>query len=312
MPPVAASLVFLAVLALLWPLSGCRPGGPGARWPPGPGPLQRALQRLGWEGAAGPGGSGGVRLPPLFQLAAALPVGWAIGLCRSLEAGVGRRLAAAGLDGVAPRELLRARLGLPLLTLAAFAGPWVRDPGAFTAGIGLAAAALAWLAPEQWLGARVRARRRAVERDLPAVLTTLAVTTEAGLSLTAAMAEVARRRQGALAAEFARALAEVQLGCPQAQALERMAARCAVPDLTLFLAALVQGCEKGGGGVAAGLREQAAAAWAQRRRRAEELAQQASVRLFLPLVLLVFPALLLFLIGPAALTVAQFFLRGQP
>lgn len=173
-------------------------------------------------------------------------------------------------------------------------------------------AALGAFLPDQWLTMQVNRRRRAIQKELPATLSALAIATEAGLVLGGAVAEVGRTRTGVLAAELRWAAEQMSLGIPQAGALEEMAARCEVPELTQVMSTLVQSFEKGSRQVVATLRTQAADAWAARRRKAEELAQQASIKLFLPLLFMVFPALMIFLLGPAAMLVFRSFTQTSP
>lgn len=270
--------------------------------------LRRALAEMGRDPVPRPTG----RLGLLPRLLLRLPV-----------AALGRwlaRLAPAGYRQAVERRLLLARLQDELtfagflqvkaaaaLLLSAYFLLLALRAGGLLWWLTLAMAYLGAFVPDQWLFRQVGRRQRQIGRELPATLSALAITTEAGLLLGTAVAEVGRGRSGVLAEELRWAADQMRLGVPQGAALEAMAARCQVPELTLVIAALVQSFEKGSRQVVATLRSQAAEAWAARRRRAEELAQQASIKLFLPLVLMVFPAIMIFLLGPAVLSLIQFF-----
>lgn len=166
----------------------------------------------------------------------------------------------------------------------------------------LLTAPLWWRVPDIVVSSRADRVRREIARSIPPFLQSLAVMTEAGLNLVPAIQEYAHHGQGPLVAELDRVTAEIRLGIPHAEALVRMADRCQVPDLTMAVSALVNGIERGASGVAAVIRDQAGEVWEKRRATARELAQQASVKLFIPLFLFVLPTLLLFLLGPAVYT----------
>ena len=77
-----------------------------------------------------------------------------------------------------------------------------------------------------------------------------------------------------------------------------MADRCDVPDLTSFVAAIIQ-ADQLGVSLAKVLRIQSEQMRIRRRQRAEELAHQAPIKMMIPLVFLIFPSLFIVLLGPA-------------
>ncbi|MFZ5814869.1 MAG: type II secretion system F family protein, partial [Bacillota bacterium] len=164
---------------------------------------------------------------------------------------------------------------------------------------GLVAALWAFQGPNLEVARKADARRAAVQKELPSFLFTLAVLTEAGLNLLPALDQYCRQSRSVLAEELKGALAEVQLGQSPALAFLNLAQHLDVRDFTFFVGALVQTLEKGTDGLSITLRAQAEAAWDKRRRRAQELGAKASVKLFLPLILFVLPAILAMAAGPA-------------
>ncbi|NPA91031.1 MAG: type II secretion system F family protein, partial [Chloroflexi bacterium] len=98
--------------------------------------------------------------------------------------------------------------------------------------------------------------------------------------------------------EFRRVIAELQMGIPRAEALRRMAQRAGVPELTSFVVILIQS-ERLGASITRVLHAQAEAMRVRRRQRAEEEAHKAPVKMMIPLVLFVFPALFIVIVGPA-------------
>jgi len=139
---------------------------------------------------------------------------------------------------------------------------------------------------------------------LPDALDMLTVCVEAGLGFDAALAQVARNTDGPLAAEFARALQEMQIGKSRGQALRALAERTTVPEARAFVSALVQAGDLGIP-VARVLREQAKEMRVRRRQRAEAKAQQVPVKITFPLILCIFPALLVVVLGPGIINIAH-------
>lgn len=163
----------------------------------------------------------------------------------------------------------------------------------------LLSAPVLYLAPEMVVAARADEYRKEVSKAIPSFLQSLAVLTEAGLNLMPAIEEYAIRVKGPLARELGQVITESRMGVPQTEALMRLAERLEIPELHMVISAVVQGLERGAAGIAAVCREQAKEVWEKRRDSARELGQKASVKLFIPLFLLVLPTLLLFMLGPA-------------
>ncbi len=199
-----------------------------------------------------------------------------------------------------------AAVGLRLACWGAAVGVGAVVVGIVGGGVGLAVGALAGLvvgaSPEVVLARRINTRRTAMARDLPRMLDLLVISVEAGLGLDQALARVVRAVPGRLADEFARLLAEVGAGVPRAEALRGLAARCPVPELRSFALAMVQ-ADAYGVSVGPLLRSQAEEIRTRQRQRIQMQAQKAPVKLLVPMVLCIFPALLVVVAGPALLSV---------
>ncbi|MBQ9726301.1 MAG: type II secretion system F family protein [Kiritimatiellae bacterium] len=220
---------------------------------------------------------------------------------------VASQLAAAGVDGLlAPWEFLSLKLLLPLclgpfcllalhLALRA-AGP---DGARLLPPLGVLALVLLWCRPALWLRAAVRRRKADIVKALPFALDLLTLSVEAGLDFMSALRRCAERPGAAdpLSEELLRVVRETQVGTPRRDALRAFAARAGVPDVRSLVGALVQADELGVS-VGAILRVQAAQIRQRRFERAEKLANEAPVKLLGPLVLFVFPAVFLVLLGP--------------
>ena len=147
-------------------------------------------------------------------------------------------------------------------------------------------------------------RQAKLQLALPDALDMLTVCVEAGLGFDGALAQVARNTDGPLAAEFARLLQEMQIGKSRSQALRALADRTTVPEARTFVSSLVQANDLGIP-VAQVLREQSKEMRVRRRQRAEGKAQQVPVKITFPLILCIFPALLVIVLGPGAIHIAQ-------
>ncbi|MFL6099594.1 MAG: type II secretion system F family protein [Actinomycetales bacterium] len=150
-------------------------------------------------------------------------------------------------------------------------------------------------------------RQEKVRRSLPDAMDMLTVCVEAGLGFDAGLAQVARNAEGPIAGEFARLLREMQLGKTRVEAFQDLAARTTVPELKVFVSALVQS-DRLGIPLAGVLREQAAEMRLKRRQRAEEQAQKVPIKILFPLLLCIFPALFVVVIGPGAIQIAHTFI----
>jgi tight adherence protein C len=169
-------------------------------------------------------------------------------------------------------------------------------------GLGLSALFLVigFMFPDLWLTSRIKARQKSVFRALPDALDLLTICVEAGLGFDAAMAQVNMKWEDELALEFGRVLQEIRLGKLRREALRDMADRLGVSELTSFVAAVIQS-EQLGVSMAKVLRIQSDQMRVRRRQMAEEEAHRAPIKMIFPIGLLIFPSILMVLLGPAAL-----------
>lgn len=160
--------------------------------------------------------------------------------------------------------------------------------------------ALGFYLPVLWLGQKIRSRQKAIQKELPDALDLLTISVEAGLGFDAAMAKVAEKWENEISRAFARAIAEVRVGKLRREALRDMSNRIEVPDMSNFIAAVIQ-ADQLGVSIAKVLRIQSEQMRIKRRQRAEELANQAPVKMLIPMAFLIFPAIFIVLMGPAVL-----------
>jgi tight adherence protein C len=164
--------------------------------------------------------------------------------------------------------------------------------------------AIGFFLPDLLLYNAGKKRQVKIQSALPDALDMLTICVEAGLGFDAALAQVARNTDGPLAAEFARVLQEMQIGKSRSQALRAMVERTTVTELRAFVSALVQAGELGIA-IARVLRGQAKEMRLRRRQRAEEQAQKVPVKILFPLIVCLFPALMVIIIGPGGIAIAH-------
>jgi len=167
--------------------------------------------------------------------------------------------------------------------------------GLFGAAIG---AAFGYALPALAIGAMSRSRRKAIQRALIPSLDMLALSAEAGLAFDGAITQVVQRWKNPLSDELRRLLLEFQMGRERRQALRELARRTDVADIAKFVNAVIQ-ADSLGVGLAKVLQDQAVELRTKRRQRAEEQARVAPVKMMFPMVLLIFPALFVVILGPA-------------
>src|ERR687883_1684105 len=177
------------------------------------------------------------------------------------------------------------------------------EPG-WAVVLGGTCALLGWFAPDLLLRSKTQARQKAIQRALPDALDLLVISVEAGLGFDSAIGRLVEKRTDALAAEFARVLAEMRVGRSRRDALKDMVLRTQVPDLNNFVDAILQ-AEQLGVSVTKVLSVQAEQMRTVRRQRAEEKAAQLQLKLIFPLAIFIFPALCVVIMGPIWPTLAN-------
>lgn len=199
--------------------------------------------------------------------------------------------------------------GLPALYILLYALPHgiIKEPDSLMYIVGLAS--FGYLAPSLWLTRRVSNRKTEIFHTLPDVLDLMTICVEAGLGIDASMnraSENPQFRGNPLADELALAAREIRAGKPRAEALRDMAERTMEDDLRAFVTMLVQ-TEKFGTSLSLALRVHSDSLRTKRRQIAEELAAKTAIKILFPLILFVFPALMIVLIGPAFMKMAEMF-----
>jgi tight adherence protein C len=145
-------------------------------------------------------------------------------------------------------------------------------------------------------------RQETLRLGLADALDLLTLCVEAGQAFNAALLQVSRAVGGPISAELGRVLAEIQIGKTRADAFADLAGRTTAPEIRTFVTALTQ-ADRLGVPLGAVLREQAREMRVIRRQVAEEKAQKVPVKILFPMLLFVFPALFIVLLGPGAIQI---------
>jgi tight adherence protein C len=163
---------------------------------------------------------------------------------------------------------------------------------------------LGFFFPDLWLASRIARRKKGIFRGMPDALDLLTICVEAGLGFDAAMSKVHEKWENDLSLEFGRVIQEIRLGKLRREALRDMAERLDVGEMTSFVAAVIQS-EQLGVSMAKVLRIQSDQMRVRRRQMAEEEAHRAPIKMIFPIALLIFPSILIVLLGPAAMLLVQ-------
>jgi tight adherence protein C len=232
--------------------------------------------------------------------------------------GIATRLSPAGTGGRMARSLDRAGnppswtverlMGAKSLCMIAGALLPLLFLGFTVTGllVALGAAAFGFWLPDLLVYNLGVKRQTELSRGLADALDMLTVCVEAGQGFDAAILQVARSVTGPIAGEFARVLSEIQIGKSRAEAFSSLGERSSAPEIQTFVSTLVQ-ADRLGLPVAVVLREQTKEMRVVRRQKAEEKAQKVTVKILFPLLLCIFPALFIVIIGPGAIQIMNSF-----
>lgn len=198
-------------------------------------------------------------------------------------------------------------LGLPMLLWLGIQFGSSRLTSDVTLLLLVGIAAIGYYLPNLVLGTMVARRQRQVFEAFPDAIDLMVVCIEAGLSLDMAIQRAAKEmeiRSEALADELQLVGVELRIGATRERALRNLAARTGVDEIQMFVAMLLQ-ADRFGTSVADSMRVHAEELRLRRQYRAEEEATKIPTKLLFPLLLTIFPALMLVLVGPAAIGLAR-------
>jgi tight adherence protein C len=156
------------------------------------------------------------------------------------------------------------------------------------------------------LNRTIAERRQQMMLELPDILDLLCVSVQAGLSFDGALGQITQKMKGLLVSECARMLQEMRFGISRRQALERLADRCGVQDISLFVSAVIQS-EQLGVSLGEVLQVQADNLRHRRLQQAKAKAQKAPVKMVFPMAIFIFPTLFIVILLPIAFSLLNSF-----
>jgi tight adherence protein C len=216
------------------------------------------------------------------------------------------KLIHAGFDGAAAPFVYAAARVAVLVTIPMVALAWGAKRGPAEAVlIASLWLVVAWILPRALLERSIRHRQERVRRALPDALDLLVVCVEAGISLDAAILRVAREMAFTyedLGRELLTVNRKTNAGITREEALRGLFVRTGVEELRALASSLIQ-CEKWGTSISKVLRVSAATFRRRRRQYAEKQVAMAPVKMTIPLVSMILPALFIIILGPAMLQV---------
>ena len=168
-------------------------------------------------------------------------------------------------------------------------------------------AALGWIAPTFYVGAKVKRRQKEIVKALPDALDLLVVCVEAGLGLNQAIVRVSEEIDHVsplMSEQLALVNLEIRAGTPRDEALRNLGERTGVPDVQSLVTMLIQ-TDRFGTSIAQALRVHADTMRTKRRQRAEEAAAKTTIKLVFPLVLFIFPTMFVVILAPALIRIVR-------
>ena len=172
--------------------------------------------------------------------------------------------------------------------------------------LGLLVVIICSLLPDAWLRGRMRTRQDEIRRGLPDALDMLSVCASAGLGFDQSLQKISSYWDTELGYELQRTTQEMEMGISRADALRNMSSRLDVDDLSNFIAIIIQ-AEKIGMSYANVLHSQSLQMRVLRRLRAREIANKLPGKMIIPVALLIFPAIIAVILGPAIPTLFGIF-----
>jgi tight adherence protein C len=152
--------------------------------------------------------------------------------------------------------------------------------------------------PILWLNRKIRQRQNLIRRQLPDVIDMLSVCTSAGLSFDQSLQRVSNEWRTQLSWEFGRVVSEMEMGLTRKEALRNLANRLDVSELSSFVSIIIQS-DQLGMSISNTLHALAGQMRIEWRFKAQEEARKLPVKILLPLVFLIFPAMLAVILGPS-------------
>ena len=168
---------------------------------------------------------------------------------------------------------------------------------------------LGWIGPTFYVRSKLKARQKEMQKAMPDMLDMLVVCVEAGLGLNQALVRVSDEIDHVspvMSEQLALVNLEMRAGTARDEALKNLAERTGLPDIKSLVGMLIQ-TDRFGTSVADALRVHSDTMRTKRRQRAEEAAAKTTIKLVFPLVLFIFPAMFVVMLGPSVIAIYRMF-----
>lgn len=224
---------------------------------------------------------------------------------RGMRARLERNLMLAGYpEGWTWQRILILKAVLPVFALLGVRTYSFSELSLMRTGIGVAAIAIAYFAPDVLLHGRAAERQKKMELELPDALDKIVISIESGLGFEAALMRAAETGRGPFSEELTRTLQDIRLGMGRRDAYDALAQRTNSDDVRRFVRSIIQS-ESTGVSISTVVRNQSEEMRLKRKLRAEGKAQQVSVKLLIPLIFCVFPVLFVIVLAPGVITAME-------
>ena len=218
-----------------------------------------------------------------------------------------RKLLTAGNPlGLGAREFYGISMALTLLGVYLAFIIFRRGTTTINVALSLLILIFFYAAPKVWIHYLVTSRQNKVRRGLPDALDMLSVCATAGLGFDQSLQRVSEYWDTPIGREFGRVINEMEMGLTRREALRNLSDRLDIREIASFVALILQ-TEQLGMSISDTLHAQAEQMRIERRFRAQEQAQKAPIKMLIPMALLIFPALLAVILGPAIPTLMEVF-----
>ena len=201
-------------------------------------------------------------------------------------------------------------LGVPMIMKFAGTPPDFATRAVFQMLWVIIFAYLGFTGPTFWLRKTVNKRIKQIRKAMADVVDLVVLAIEAGLGFDQAVGQAVAKTTGPLTDELSRVLDEIRVGKPQGEAFRDMSKRVRMPELTLLVAAIDQATRMGTG-LSQALRLQSTEIRERRMAYIREQAGKLPVKMMMPLVFCIFPALFVVILGPAVVKMILMSQNGE-
>jgi|GEM_PF-4941204 len=204
-------------------------------------------------------------------------------------------------------EFISIKYGTMILVTIFFSVIFIGDYTIFNSVIIATMSVVGLFLPDNILNQKVESFQNALEVDIPNFLTSLSVVVDAGLDANTGLRKIVESHEGALSRLVKSALDDVKIGLSYRDSFERLLGCSNLEDYHRFINLIIITNERGTDGFAKQINELADDCWKERKANVQSLVNKASSKLFIPMILFVFPSVMIVILGPLIFSVFEVF-----